>query len=107
MALLKNNKLTERLGVQFRVSAFDVFNHPNFTLANLSVFPSNTNALNQGFTSLTSVPAGTFLNPQIFDRRQPPHRVRHKVIVLNRRPKHSAIWLGLMAPPRSQPRGQR
>ena len=67
MALLKNNKLTERLGVQVRVSAFDVFNHPNFTLANLSVFPSDTNALNQGYTSLTSVPAGTFLNPQIFN----------------------------------------
>ena len=67
MAVFKNNKLTERFGVQFRVVAFNVFNHPNFTLANLSVFPSNTIALNQGFTSLTSVPAGTFLNPQIFN----------------------------------------
>jgi hypothetical protein len=67
MALFKNNKLTERFGVQFRVVAFNAFNHPNFTLASLSVFPANTNALNQGFTSLTSVPTGTFLNPRIFN----------------------------------------
>ena len=67
MAVFKNNKLTERFGVQFRVVAINVFNHPNFTLASLSVFPSNTNALNQGFTSLTSVPTGTFLNPRIFN----------------------------------------
>jgi hypothetical protein len=67
MGLFKNNKLTERFGLQFRIEAFNVFNHPDFTLANLSVFPSTTNALNQGYTSLTSVSAGTFLNPQIFN----------------------------------------
>jgi hypothetical protein len=67
MGLFKNNKLTERFGLQFRIEAFNVFNHPDFTLANLSVFPSTTNALNQSYTSLSSVSAGRFLNPQIFN----------------------------------------
>jgi outer membrane receptor protein involved in Fe transport len=67
MALAKNNKLTERFNLQVRIEAFNVFNHPDFTLANLSVFPSTANALNQAYTSLTSVSVGTFLNPQIFN----------------------------------------
>ena len=30
LSLVKNTKLTERLNLQFRADAFDVFNHPNF-----------------------------------------------------------------------------
>jgi hypothetical protein len=30
LALIKNTKLTERLNLQFRADAFDLFNHPNF-----------------------------------------------------------------------------
>ncbi len=67
MSLAKNNKLSERLGLQFRAEAFNVFNHPSFALSNPSVFPSSTNALNAAYTSITSVPNGTFLNSQIFN----------------------------------------
>ena len=67
MAVFKNTKVSERVTLQFRVQAFDVFNHPNFTLANLSVFPSSTGALNTGYASVTGVPGGTFLNALIFN----------------------------------------
>jgi hypothetical protein len=30
LALIKNTKLTERMTLQFRLDAFDLFNHPNF-----------------------------------------------------------------------------
>jgi hypothetical protein len=50
-----------------RVEAYNVFNHPNFTIGSLSVFPSTTNALTQGYASLTGVAAGTFLNSKIFN----------------------------------------
>jgi hypothetical protein len=32
MSLLKNTKLTERVNLQFRAEAFNLFNHPNFNL---------------------------------------------------------------------------
>jgi hypothetical protein len=31
-SLLKNTKLTERVNLQFRAEAFNLFNHPNFNL---------------------------------------------------------------------------
>src|SRR5260221_12489351 len=30
LALIKNTKITERVNLQFRADAFDLFNHPNF-----------------------------------------------------------------------------
>ena len=67
LALLKDDALTERVHLRLRLEAYNVFNHPNFTIGNLSVFPSTTNALTQGYASLTGVPAGTFLNSKMFN----------------------------------------
>ena len=68
MAILNNRKLTERFGLQLRIEAFNVFNHPNFAFGNLSVIGTNTNAMNQGYANLNAgVAAGTFLNaPALF-----------------------------------------
>ena len=67
LALQKEDAVTERVHVRFRLEAYNVFNHPNFTIGNLSVFPSTSNAMTQGYASLTGVPAGTFLNSKIFN----------------------------------------
>jgi hypothetical protein len=67
LAILKEDAVTERVHLGFRVEAYNVFNHPNFTIGSLSVFPSTTNALTQGYASLTGVAAGTFLNSKIFN----------------------------------------
>jgi len=71
MAIINNHKLTERFGLQLRLEAFNVFNHPNFTFGSLTVVGSganNTNALNQGYANLNAgVAGGTFLNaPGLF-----------------------------------------
>ncbi|MFI5127010.1 MAG: TonB-dependent receptor domain-containing protein, partial [Candidatus Acidiferrales bacterium] len=41
-SVIKNTKITERINSEFRVEAFDIFNHPNFGNPNL-VFGSNAN----------------------------------------------------------------
>jgi outer membrane receptor protein involved in Fe transport len=71
MAILNNHKLSERFGLQIRLEAFNVFNHPNFTFGSLTVIggtSNNTNALNQGYANLAAgVAGGTFLNaPGLF-----------------------------------------
>ncbi len=55
LSLVKNTKLTERMGVQFRAEAFDVLNHPNFGNPNL-------NAQSSSFGRITSTrfPTGDF-----------------------------------------------
>jgi hypothetical protein len=55
LSLVKNTKLTERMNVQFRAEAFDVFNHPNFGNPNL-------NAQSSTFGRITSTrfPTGDF-----------------------------------------------
>lgn len=55
LSLVKNTKLTERMNVQFRTEAFDVFNHPNFGNPNL-------NAQSSSFGRITSTrfPTGDF-----------------------------------------------
>jgi outer membrane receptor protein involved in Fe transport len=67
MALQKEDAVAERVHLRFRLEAYNVCNHPNFTIGNLSVFPSTNNAMTQGYASLTGVPAGTFLNSKIFN----------------------------------------
>ena len=65
MSVLKNNHLTERFALQLRVDAFDVFNHRNFTLGNLSVFQVTTNSLSQGYANLNA--GSAFLNQNLFN----------------------------------------
>ncbi len=67
LAILKEDAVTERVHLRVRLEAYNVFNHPNFTIGNLSVFPSTSNALTQGYASLAGVPAGTFLNSKVFN----------------------------------------
>jgi hypothetical protein len=63
MALIRNVKATERFGLQFRVEAYDIFNHPQYALNQVDVFSHTTNALNQGYANLNaSVKSATFLN---------------------------------------------
>ena len=65
MSILKNNKITERVGLQLRVDAFDVFNHRQFTFGALSVIGTNTNALSQGYANLNG--GSAFLNQALFN----------------------------------------
>src|SRR5216684_6877768 len=65
MSILKNQKLTERFKLQLRVDAYDVFNHPNFTFGNLSVFQTTTNALSQNYANINT--GSGFLDKNLFD----------------------------------------
>jgi len=69
MAIVRSVKVSERMSLQFRVEAYDVFNQRNYTVGTFSVFPSAapTDPANSGYANLTSVPGGTFLNPSIFN----------------------------------------
>jgi hypothetical protein len=55
LSLVKNTKLTERLNLQFRTEAFDVFNHPNFGNPNL-----NPQSSSFGRITSTRFPTGDF-----------------------------------------------
>jgi hypothetical protein len=65
MSILKDNKITERVGLQLRVDAFDVFNHRQFTFGVLSAIGTNTNALSQGYANLSG--GSAFLNQHLFN----------------------------------------
>jgi hypothetical protein len=59
LALIKNTKITERVNVQFRADAFDLFNHPNFGnpggANGFVVLPATLNPTTLAtFTSITS-----------------------------------------------------
>ncbi|MGH9774046.1 MAG: TonB-dependent receptor domain-containing protein [Candidatus Acidiferrales bacterium] len=63
VSLIKNTKLTERMGLQFRAEAFDLFNHPNFGNPNrvINVDPSvPLSKQTFGIISSTRFPAGDF-----------------------------------------------
>jgi carboxypeptidase family protein/TonB-dependent receptor-like protein len=69
MSVLKTTKFGERYSFQFRASAYDVFNHRNFSIglpSNNGALDSNTNSnpLNGGYIFVTAT--GSFLNPHIF-----------------------------------------
>jgi hypothetical protein len=55
LSLVKNTKLTERMHLQFRTEAFDVFNHPNFGNPNL-----NPQSSSFGRITSTRFPTGDF-----------------------------------------------
>lgn len=55
LSLVKNTKLTERMNLQFRTEAFDVFNHPNFGNPNL-----NAQSSSFGRITATRFPTGDF-----------------------------------------------
>jgi hypothetical protein len=65
MSVLKNQKLTERFRLQLRVDAYDVFNHPNYTFGNLSVFQTTANALSQNYANINT--GSGFLDKTLFD----------------------------------------
>jgi hypothetical protein len=54
-SLIKDTKITERMNLQFRSDAFDVFNHPNFGNPNLNVLSSSF-----GVITSTRFPNGDF-----------------------------------------------
>jgi hypothetical protein len=65
MSILKNQKLTERFRLQMRVDAYNVFNHPNYTFGNLSVFQVTANALSQNYANINT--GSGFLDKTLFD----------------------------------------
>ena len=66
MSILKNQKLTERFKLQLRADAYNVFNHPDYTFGNLSVFQTTTNnALSQNYANLNT--GSGFLDKTLFD----------------------------------------
>ena len=65
MGLAKTTKITERISLQLGISAYDVFNHRSYALAQPSVFePLVNNALSTTYTDITS--GSLFLNPKQF-----------------------------------------
>ena len=55
LSIVKNTKLTERMNLQVRAEAFDVFNHPNFGNPNL-----NAQSSSFGRITTTRFPTGDF-----------------------------------------------
>ena len=61
LSLIKDTKISERVNLQFRAEAFDVFNHPNFGDLNLSLAPNPANPnTNFGVITSTRFPNGDF-----------------------------------------------
>jgi hypothetical protein len=54
-SLIKDTKITERIGTEFRAEAFDIFNHPNFGDPNL-----NVGSASFGVITSTRFPTGDF-----------------------------------------------
>jgi hypothetical protein len=63
-SLIKNTKTRESMNLQFRVEAFDLFNHPSFGDPNLTFVPNATGGFSPGtgfgLISNTRFPTGDF-----------------------------------------------
>jgi outer membrane receptor protein involved in Fe transport len=55
-ALMKTTRINERFSLQFRAELFNIFNHPNFAVPNLSVF--NAGSFTTGFQATPNSTAG-------------------------------------------------
>jgi hypothetical protein len=53
-SLFKNTKLTEKMGLQFRVECFNMFNHTNFGTPNAIVFSSGAPSPSAGLITATA-----------------------------------------------------
>ena len=78
MAIMRTAKLSERVSLQFRAEAYDVFNHPNFTIGAPNVFPyaGPSDPANSGYAISTQRARGDFPEPQCLQFREPAHPVR-------------------------------
>ncbi len=64
MNLVKRFKIKERLNLEFRAEAYNVFNHPQYGNASISPFAPGGGALS---ATVTSSPAGRFLSKYYLD----------------------------------------
>ncbi len=56
MALMKTTRINERFSVQFRAELFNIFNHPNFAVPNLTAF--NAGSFSTNFVATPNSTAG-------------------------------------------------
>ncbi len=59
-SLIKDTKITERVGSEFRVEAFDIFNHPNFGDPNFVFNAATGTMLSSSVINTTRFPEGDF-----------------------------------------------
>ncbi len=59
-SLIKDTKITERVGSEFRVGAFDIFNHPNFGDPNFVFNAATGTMLSSSVINTTRFPEGDF-----------------------------------------------
>jgi hypothetical protein len=56
-SIFKKIRVSERLNLQFRAEAFNIFNHPNFAYPNEIVFSGNVYSSSAGAVTNTATPS--------------------------------------------------